>query len=87
MEKPDLIRIEVPLANLDLGKRAPGDIAAPELQLRGQIILRKPPHLPETTYVMTKPDFVVPVHNNLQAIQNAPIWEQIVLLYYNGVVK
>jgi len=79
MEKPDLIRIEVPLANLDLGKRAPGDIAAPELQLRCQIVLREPPHLPETTYVMTKPDFIVAIHsNNLQIIQNAPIWEQII---------
>ena len=36
VQQPDLVRIKVPLPDLDLGEGAPGHVAAPELQLRRQ---------------------------------------------------
>ena len=77
VQQPNLVRIKVPLPGLDLGEGAPGHVAAPELQLRCQIVLREPAHLPEMTYVMTTPDLVVPVHYDFKAIYNVLTLEQI----------
>ena len=38
-EQNDLVRVKVPLSDLDLGHGAPGDVAATELQTGGQGVL------------------------------------------------
>ena len=47
VQKFDLPGIQMPLAHLDLGQGAAGDVAAPDLQFGGQLLLCQMPGLPQ----------------------------------------